>query len=307
MQSAWSPLFLQLKVPDSLPSFPHATSQTLLAKFKQQHEDNRYFLGTPVMEPAFIIQHFAGKVKYQIKDFREKNMDYMRPDIVALLRGSDSSYVRELIGMDPVAVFRWAVLRAAIRAMAVLREAGRLRAERAEKAAGTDSPGVRGLLGELQRGTSTPSEKLYRCSMLDFSFDGSEEFDINAFEDIIAFYESKNDLHDQIIKTIKGLPWQGEDPRRLLQSLSRLQKPRTFIPKSKGIKQKQLIPKNLLDSKSLKLIISMTLHDRTTKSLLHLHKKKKPPSISAQFQVGSPKRPGVGGGRTQPDALVTWP
>ncbi|XP_035951262.2 unconventional myosin-IXb isoform X13 [Halichoerus grypus] len=207
---------------DEESNFPHATSQTLLAKFKQQHEDNRYFLGTPVMEPAFIIQHFAGKVKYQIKDFREKNMDYMRPDIVALLRGSDSSYVRELIGMDPVAVFRWAVLRAAIRAMAVLREAGRLRAERAEKAAGTDSPGVRGLLGELQRGTSTPSEKLYRA---------------------------------------------------------REQR------KSKGIKQKQLIPKNLLDSKSLKLIISMTLHDRTTKSLLHLHKKKKPPSISAQFQT----------------------
>uniref|UniRef100_A0A8C7BAU8 Myosin IXB n=1 Tax=Neovison vison TaxID=452646 RepID=A0A8C7BAU8_NEOVI len=240
---------------DEESNFPHATSQTLLAKFKQQHEDNRYFLGTPVMEPAFIIQHFAGKVKYQIKDFREKNMDYMRPDIVALLRGSDSSYVRELIGMDPVAVFRWAVLRAAIRAMAVLREAGRLRAERAEKAAGMGSPGTRGPLAELQRGTSTPSEKLYR------------------------------DLHDQIIKTIKGLPWQGEDPRRLLQSLSRLQKPRTFILKSKGIKQKQLIPKNLLDSKSLKLIISMTLHDRTTKSLLHLHKKKKPPSISAQFQT----------------------
>ncbi|ELW67190.1 Myosin-IXb [Tupaia chinensis] len=173
---------------DEESNFPHATSQTLLAKFKQQHEDNKYFLGTPVMEPAFIIQHFAGKVKYQIKDFREKNMDYMRPDIVALLRGSDSSYVRELIGMDPVAVFRWAVLRAAIRAMAVLREAGRL------------ACGRRG-------------------------------------------------------------------PRRL---------------------------QNLLDSKSLKLIISMTLqdrttksllHDRTTKSLLHLHKKKKPPSISAQFQT----------------------
>lgn len=29
-------------------------------------------------------------------------------------------------------------------------------------AAGTGSPGSRGLLGELQRGTSTPSEKLYR-------------------------------------------------------------------------------------------------------------------------------------------------
>ncbi|XP_045408714.1 unconventional myosin-IXb isoform X10 [Lemur catta] len=241
---------------DEESNFPHATSQTLLAKFKQQHEDNKYFLGTPVMEPAFIIQHFAGKVKYQIKDFREKNMDYMRPDIVALLRGSDSSYVRELIGMDPVAVFRWAVLRAAIQAMAVLREAGRLRAERAEKAtAGMGSPSARGHPGELPRGANTPSEKLYR------------------------------DLHNQIIKSIKGLPWQGEDPRRLLQSLSRLQKPRAFILKSKGIKQKQIIPKNLLDSKSLKLIISMTLHDRTTKSLLHLHKKKKPPSISAQFQT----------------------
>nr|XP_038950145.1 unconventional myosin-IXb isoform X22 [Rattus norvegicus] len=207
---------------DEESNFPHATSHTLLAKFKQQHEDNKYFLGTPVLEPAFIIQHFAGRVKYQIKDFREKNMDYMRPDIVALLRGSDSSYVRQLIGMDPVAVFRWAVLRAAIRAMAVLREAGRLRAERAEKAEGVSSPVTRSHVEELPRGANTPSEKLYRVR-----------------------------------------------ERR----------------KSKGIKQKQIIPKNLLDSKSLRLIISMTLHDRTTKSLLHLHKKKKPPSISAQFQT----------------------
>nr|XP_021516299.1 unconventional myosin-IXb isoform X6 [Meriones unguiculatus] len=276
---------------DEESNFPHATSHTLLAKFKQQHEDNKYFLGTPVLEPAFIIQHFAGRVKYQIKDFREKNMDYMRPDIVALLRGSDSSYVRQLIGMDPVAVFRWAVLRAAIRAMAVLREAGRLRAERAEKAAaGISSPGTRSHTEELLRGANTPSEKLYRCAGLDFSFERSEELDVNAFEDIMAFYESRkarerSDLHNQIIKSLKGLPWQGEDPRRLLQSLSRLQKPRTFFLKSKGIKQKQIIPKNLLDSKSLRFIISMTLHDRTTKSLLHLHKKKKPPSISAQFQT----------------------
>ncbi|XP_043838407.1 unconventional myosin-IXb isoform X9 [Dromiciops gliroides] len=202
---------------DEESNFPHATSQTLLAKFKQQHEENRFFVGTPVMEPAFIIQHFAGKVKYQIKDFREKNMDYMRPDIVALLRSSESDYIRELIGMDPVAVFRWAILRAAIRAMAVFREAGRLRAERAERAsAGVASPTIRTPPGDPQK-INTPSEKVYR--------------------------------------------------------------------KSKGIKQKQIIPKNLLDSKSLKLIVSMTLHDRTTKSLLHLHKKKKPPSISAQFQA----------------------
>ncbi|KAM6039857.1 unconventional myosin-IXb isoform 2-T3 [Theristicus caerulescens] len=265
---------------DEESNFPHATNQTLLAKFKQQHEENKFFVGTPVMEPAFIIRHFAGKVKYQIKDFREKNMDYMRPDIVALLRSSDSAYVRELIGMDPVAVFRWAVLRAAIRAMAVFAEAGR---QRAQKTAGVVRHGPRVPLGELQR-SNTPAEKVYRCSMLDFSFDCSEDFDINAFEDIISFYENKKDMHEQIIASIKGLPWQGDDPCKLLRSLSRLQH-RSHFMKSRGIKQKQIIPKNLLDSKSLKLIVSMTLHDRTTKSLLHLHKKKKPPSISAQFQT----------------------
>ncbi|XP_039194459.1 unconventional myosin-IXb isoform X2 [Crotalus tigris] len=266
---------------DEESNFPHATSETLLAKFKQQHEDNKFFIGTPVLEPAFIIQHFAGKVKYQIKDFREKNMDYMRPDIVALLRSSDSTYVRELIGMDPVAVFRWAILRAAIHAMAVFAEAGR---QRAEKTAGVIRHGPRIPLGDLQQ-SNTPNERVYRCSVLDFSFDCSEDFDINAFEDIIASYESKKDLHEQIVRSIKGLPWQGEDPCRLLQSLSRYQQPRCHFLKNRGIKQKQIIPKNLLDSKSLKLIVSMTLHDRTTKSLLHLHKKKKPPSISAQFQT----------------------
>ncbi|NWV01396.1 MYO9B protein, partial [Upupa epops] len=235
---------------DEESNFPHATNQTLLAKFKQQHEENKFFVGTPVMEPAFIIRHFAGKVKYQIKDFREKNMDYMRPDIVALLRSSDSAYVRELIGMDPVAVFRWAVLRAAIRAMAVFAEAGR---QRAQKTAGVVRQGPRVPLGELQR-SNTPVEKVYR------------------------------DMHEQIIASIKGLPWQGDDPCKLLRSLSRLQH-RSHFMKSKGTKQKQIIPKNLLDSKSLKFIVSMTLHDRTTKSLLHLHKKKKPPSISAQFQT----------------------
>ncbi|XP_017691915.1 PREDICTED: unconventional myosin-IXb isoform X7 [Lepidothrix coronata] len=234
---------------DEESNFPHATNQTLLAKFKQQHEENKFFVGTPVMEPAFIIRHFAGKVKYQIKDFREKNMDYMRPDIVALLRGSDSAFVRELIGMDPVAVFRWAVLRAAIRAMAVFAEGGR---QRAQKTAGVVRQGPRVPLAELQR-SNTPVEKVYR------------------------------DMHEQIIASIKGLPWQGGDPCKLLRSLSHLQHHSHFM-KSKGIKQKQIVPKNLLDSKSLKLIVSMTLHDRTTKSLLHLHKKKKPPSISAQFQ-----------------------
>uniref|UniRef100_A0A3Q3RR61 Myosin IXB n=1 Tax=Mastacembelus armatus TaxID=205130 RepID=A0A3Q3RR61_9TELE len=233
---------------DEESNFPHATDETLLAKFKQQHQGNKYFVPTPVMEPAFVIQHFAGKVKYQIKDFREKNTDHMRPDIVALLRSSDRAYVRQLIGMDPVAMFRWGILRATIRGIAAFNEAGR---SWAAKTSGVVRPVSRTPLGELQRSNTTIERMYKRASMLDFYFDHSEERPLEAFEDIFASYENKK--------------------------------------KSKSTKQKQVIPKNLLDSRSLKFIVSLTLQDRTTKSLLHLHKKKKPPSISAQFQTSLTK------------------
>ncbi|XP_041861931.1 unconventional myosin-IXb isoform X3 [Melanotaenia boesemani] len=266
---------------DEESNFPHATDETLLAKFKQQHQGNKYFVPTPVMEPAFVIQHFAGKVKYQIKDFREKNTDHMRPDIVALLRSSDRAYVRQLIGMDPVAMFRWGILRATIRGIAAFNEAGR---SWAAKKSGVIRPVSRTPLGELQR-SNAPIERMYkRASMLDFYFDHSEERPLEAFEDIFASYENKKDMHAEIISSIKSLQLDGEDPRKLLQSWGRLRFPRHVLQKNKSIKQRQAIPKSLLDSRSLKFIVSLTLHDRTTKSLLHLHKKKKTPSISAQFQ-----------------------
>ncbi|XP_051549383.1 unconventional myosin-IXb-like isoform X2 [Myxocyprinus asiaticus] len=269
---------------DEESNFPHATDKTLLAKFKQQHQQNSYFVATPVMEPAFVIRHFAGKVKYQIKDFREKNTDHMRPDIVALLRSSDRAYIRQLIGMDPVAMFRWGILRASIRALAAFNEAGR---RWAAKTAGVVRPNSRVPLGELQR-ANVPIERMYRhAPILDFSFDHSEERPLEAFEDIFASYESKKDMHAQIINSIKDLQLDGEDPRKLLQSWGRLRFPRHALQKNKSPKNKQLIPKNLLDSCSLKFVVGLL--DRTTKSLLHLHKKKRPPSISAQFQTSLSK------------------
>ncbi|XP_060888978.1 si:zfos-588f8.1 isoform X2 [Labrus mixtus] len=271
---------------DEESNFPHATDETLLAKFKQQHQGNMYFVPTPVMEPAFVIRHFAGKVKYQIKDFREKNTDHMRPDIVALLRSSDRAFVRQLIGMDPVAMFRWGILRATIRGIAAFNDSGRTWAA---KTSGVVRPISRTPLGELQR-SNAPVDRMYkRASMLDFYFDHSEERPLEVFEDIFASYESKKDMHAEIISSIKNLQLDGEDPRKLLQSWGRLSFPRHVLQKNKNTKQRQVIPKSLLDSRSLKFIVSLTLHDRTTKSLLHLHKKKKPPSISAQFQTSLTK------------------
>lgn len=54
----------------------------------------------------------------------------MRPDIVALLRSSKNAFISGMIGIDPVAVFRWAVLRAFFRAMVAFREAGKRHVQR---------------------------------------------------------------------------------------------------------------------------------------------------------------------------------
>ncbi|XP_042574568.1 unconventional myosin-IXb isoform X4 [Cyprinus carpio] len=233
---------------DEESNFPRATESTLLEKFKQQHQDNPFFVQTPVRESAFVIQHFAGKVKYQIKDFREKNTDHMRPDIVALLRSSECSYLRQLIGANPVAVFRWGILRATIRTLAVFNEAGRSWAEKHPDQVRRYS---RLSLGEMRR-PSTMAERLKsQGSLIDFSFDRSEEGPLEAFEDIFATFENKK--------------------------------------KNRPNRHKQLIPKNLIDSRSLKFIMGLTQHNRATRSLLHLHTKKKPPSISAQFQASLSK------------------
>lgn len=65
-----------------------------------------------------------------IQDFREKNTDHMRPDIVALLKSSRNAFIGGLIGIYPVATFRWAVLRAYCRAVVAFREAGRRHTEK---------------------------------------------------------------------------------------------------------------------------------------------------------------------------------
>ncbi|XP_016316520.1 unconventional myosin-IXb-like isoform X2 [Sinocyclocheilus anshuiensis] len=233
---------------DEESNFPRATDSTLLEKFKQQHQDNPFFVQTPVREPAFVIQHFAGKVKYQIKDFREKNTDHMRPDIVALLRSSECSYLRQLIGANPVAVFRWGILRATIRTLAVFNEAGRSWAEKHPDQVRRYS---RHSLGEMRRPSTMVERLKSQGSLIDFSFDRSEEGPLEAFEDIFTTFENKK--------------------------------------KNRPNRHKQLIPKNLIDSHSLKFIMDLTQHNRATRSLLHLHTKKKPPSISAQFQASLSK------------------
>lgn len=106
-------------------NFPWATNETLLQKFNSVHENNPFYEKPQRREPAFVVRHYAGRVKYQVTAMREKNLDLMRQDIVSVLKNSSLAFVRELVGVDPVAVFRWAIVRAFFRGYFAFLEAGR--------------------------------------------------------------------------------------------------------------------------------------------------------------------------------------
>ncbi|XP_076288850.1 unconventional myosin-IXa isoform X3 [Lasioglossum baleicum] len=132
-------------------NFPGATNETLLQKFNSVHKDNPFYEAPQRREAAFVVRHYAGAVKYQAANMREKNLDLMRPDgVVGVLKNSSLAFVRELVGADPVAVFRWAILRAFFRAHFAFQEAGR--AHRHGRADGTKA--------SVQNRYRTPNENL---------------------------------------------------------------------------------------------------------------------------------------------------
>ncbi|XP_068580333.1 unconventional myosin-IXAa isoform X6 [Cebidichthys violaceus] len=297
-------------------NFPQATNQTLLDKFKRQHEGNSYIEFPAVMEPAFIIRHYAGKVKYGVKDFREKNTDHMRPDIVALLKSSKNAFICGLMGIDPSATFRWAVLRAYFRALVAFREAGK---RHTQKKTGHDDAAPCAVLKSvdsfsfLQHPVHQRSlEILQRCKEEKHTPDESENI-VQSDETEngvprknprtpLSDLQGSNTINEKSPRSSPGLGWNGRVGRlsRMSSSSSTTEEDGVFVNsasskllerahdilmRNKNYKSKPVLPKHLLNVKSLKYLSNLTLHDRITKSLLHLHKKKKPPSISAQFQA----------------------
>uniref|UniRef100_A0A671MWP1 Unconventional myosin-IXa-like n=1 Tax=Sinocyclocheilus anshuiensis TaxID=1608454 RepID=A0A671MWP1_9TELE len=255
-------------------NFPQASNQTLLDKFKRQHEGNGYIEFPAVMEPAFIIRHYAGKVKYSVKDFREKNTDHMRPDIVALLKSSRNAFICGLMGIDPVATFRWAVIRAYFRALVAFREAGKRHKEKMTTTSGekhVDSfsflhhPVHQRSLEILQRCkddkyNSSISRRSPRTPLSDLQGTNTRRENMSRYKPL------KHSLHISNGTMMQGC--QNVDPACRCRA-----------------EMSAVCLQHLLDVRSLKYLSGLTLHDRITKSLLHLHKKKKPPSISAQFNV----------------------
>ncbi|NP_001410713.1 unconventional myosin-IXAb [Danio rerio] len=269
-------------------NFPQASNQTLLDKFKRQHEGNAYMEFPAVMEPAFIIRHYAGKVKYSVKDFREKNTDHLRPDIVSLLKSSRKAFICGLMGLDPVASFRWAVIRAFFRALVAFRHAGLQ--HRDNRSSGSDV--------HLQPQKSVDSFSFLHHPVHQRSLEILQRCKDDRYNSCVSRRSPRTPLSDlQGANTFSsnGRGWRSErvssfaheDEGIFVNSVNNrlLERAQGILMRNKNYKPKPSLPKHLLDVKSLKYLSSLTLHDRITKSLLHLHKKKKPPSISAQFNV----------------------
>ncbi|XP_034042645.1 LOW QUALITY PROTEIN: myosin-IIIb [Thalassophryne amazonica] len=93
-------MFLQkpmglLSLLDEESRFPQATNQTLVDKFEGNLRC-KYFWIPKCMELCFGIQHYAGKVMYNVNGFLEKNRDTLPADIVVVLRTSENKLLQQL-------------------------------------------------------------------------------------------------------------------------------------------------------------------------------------------------------------------
>uniref|UniRef100_A0A158Q830 Myosin motor domain-containing protein n=1 Tax=Elaeophora elaphi TaxID=1147741 RepID=A0A158Q830_9BILA len=122
-----------LRLIDEESNINNGTDESMLDKLNYFLKNNEYYETPQKRESAFIVAHYAGKVKYQIKGFREKNKDLMRQEVLMAVKKSKSAFVRGLVGNDPVAVFRWGILRATFRAVNVFWHAGELAKKRKKK------------------------------------------------------------------------------------------------------------------------------------------------------------------------------
>ncbi|KAM8856827.1 myosin-IIIb isoform 8-T11 [Synchiropus picturatus] len=113
-------MFLQkpmglLSLLDEESRFPQATDQTLVDKF----EDNlrcKYFSIPKRVDLCFGIQHYAGKVMYNVNGFLEKNRDTLPADIMVVLRTSENKLLQQLFSSPLTKIGNLATSRARVTA-----------------------------------------------------------------------------------------------------------------------------------------------------------------------------------------------
>ena len=81
-------------------NIPRSSDKTLLEKLHKQMATQKSYERPKGPEEYFYINHYAGKVKYEVYGFLEKDRDTLPLDVMAALRISENILVHALFGSD---------------------------------------------------------------------------------------------------------------------------------------------------------------------------------------------------------------
>lgn len=81
-------------------AFPKSTDRTLLEKLHGGLAKQKAYERPNGNEEYFSVYHYAGKVRYDVFGFLEKDRDTLPVDVMAALRVSENTLVRGLFGGD---------------------------------------------------------------------------------------------------------------------------------------------------------------------------------------------------------------
>ncbi|XP_052795146.1 unconventional myosin-IXAa-like isoform X4 [Mya arenaria] len=266
-------------------NFPGATNDTLLSKFHHHHaRGNVYYEAPQKREMAFTVVHYAGRVKYQVKDFREKNSDQIRTDIVANLKSSSLAFVRELMGVDPVAVLRWTIIKTLIKSVFAFKKAGIVFRKRGgpdeamkqrRKHPPTDGLNIPTLDSSHflspSHSPTHPKRTAPRSSPLHDNHSHHEPQEFTFSDDDDMYLSPKRNSTGALRSPVEQ--YLSADEARVMRRATRvLMKNKSFKPKTR--------PQTMFsDIKTLKAIANRTIYIGGK-----VNSKQKPPSVGAQFQ-----------------------
>ncbi|WKX90047.1 hypothetical protein Q1695_009130 [Nippostrongylus brasiliensis] len=187
-----------LRLIDEESNINNGTDESMLAKLNQFLKTNEYYETPQRKEPAFIIAHYAGKVKYQITGFREKNKDLMRQDVLNALKTSKCAMLKSMLGSDPVAVYRWSLARTVFRAISAFKQSGK-------KLSRSESAGHLRVLKEVpevRRGSDTALSQFLRG---DLHIDLPDFCDTSMFKTIVNQARRTPAKGEERISTVRCL------------------------------------------------------------------------------------------------------
>ena len=87
-----------LSILDDETKNPTSSDATIVERWNQHLEKTNAYSSSGA--DKFTIKHFVEPVEYSVTGFREKNRNYISPDLIRLLRESDNELVKYIFRSD---------------------------------------------------------------------------------------------------------------------------------------------------------------------------------------------------------------